>query len=433
VPRARERLAALLAVPAERDARIFAVAAVVDALGNGLFLPVTALFFVKVAELPTAKVGLGLSITGFFAMLGPVLSGPPVDRWGGRRTVLVLNALRALCYGAYPFVRGFWPFVAVVAVTGVADTMARPALQALVATLTDERDRMTTMAFVRSVRNIGYGAGGLLVTAALALGGKGPYVALVVGDAVTFVVAGALLLRVRDVRVPLPEGPRTGYATVLRDRRFVALTALHGVLSLHLSILLIGFPLWIDQRTNAPAAMAGVVFTMNSILVVLLQVPFSRNAVTVAQGGRAMLRSGLALGVTCVLLALTPGLPAYAAVALLLVIGVVECAAEMWEAAGGWAVSLGLAPEAARGRYLGVWLLGFSVHDIGGPLVMAWVVVSAGRLGWLAVGAVCVVAGAAAARLSASAAGDAEEPLPEGFDALDDRVDDRDLAPGQPG
>ena len=244
--------------------------------------------------------------------------------------------------------------MALASLTHMADNVGRVALQALVASLVDAKDRVTTAAFVRSVRNIGYGVGGLLVSAALALGGRGPYVALVLGNAASFVVAGVLLSRVRDVRTPRPEGPSTRYREVLADRRFVALAAAHGVVTLHLSVLLFAFPLWIDQRTSAPTAVAGAIFTLNSALVVLLQVRFSRRSTTPAQGGYALRRSGFALLATCVLLALAPGLPVYAAVALLLVTGVVECVAELEEAAGGWALSLGLSPEHARGRYLGV-------------------------------------------------------------------------------
>ena len=118
--------------------------------------------------------------------------------------------MRAVAYASFPLVRGFWPFVAVVSLTGLADRMARPAVQALVASLADERDRVTTLAFTRSVRNIGYGAGGLLVTAALTIGGRGPYVALVLGDAATFVVAAALLTRVRAARSVRVAGPCSG-------------------------------------------------------------------------------------------------------------------------------------------------------------------------------------------------------------------------------
>lgn len=399
----RARLAYTLAIPRERDARIFAVAAVVDALGNGLFQPITALFFVKVVRLPITKVGLGLSVAGVAALVGPLLAGPPVDRFGARRTILALNVLRAVTYGLYPFVRGFPAFVVLVSVTGLADNMSRPALQALVATLADEQDRVTTLAFVRSVRNIGYGVGGLLVTAALAVGGRGPYVALVLGDAATFLVAVALLVRVRDVRVHVAGAVRSGYAAVARDRRYLALAAYNGVLSLHLSVLLIGIPLWIDQRTSAPTALAGVIFTVNCALVVVLQVRFSRSAVTVAQGGRALWRGGVALAVACALLALTPGLPGAAAAVLLLVLGAVECASELWASAGGWAISLGLAPEHARGRYLGVWALGYSVPDVAGPILMAFLVTRGGPAGLVVFGAVIVVAGALASRLAATA------------------------------
>lgn len=422
----RARLAAALAVPASRDARRYAVASVIDALGNGLFLPITALFFVKAVGLSVEQVGVGLSITGAVGLAGHVLAGPPVDRFGARRVVLALFAVRAVAYGAYPLVGGFWAFVALASLAHLADNTARVALQALVASLTDERERVTTLAFVRSVRNIGYGAGGLLVSAALAVGGRGPYVALVLGNAATFVVAGALLARVRDVRVPMPEGPRTGYREVLRDRRFVALAALHALLSLHLSILVFGFPLWIDQRTSAPTWVAGAIFTLNSALVVGLQVPFSRRAVTVAEGGRALRRCGLALFATCVLLALTPSLSPWWAVGLLLAVGVVECTAELWEAAGGWAVSLGMAPAHARGRYLGAWALGFSVHDIGGPAIMGYLVARGGPAGLVVLGGVLAAAGLLAGRAAAVV----PDPLPQRLDAVDGRVDDHDLAPG---
>ena len=340
MPPLRSRLGALLAVPRDRDARVFAVAAVIDALGNSMFLPVSALFFVNATGLPVTRVGIGLSIAGLVGMLGPLLSGPPVDRFGARRVAVVLYGLRAVAYGCYPLVRGFWPFVALVSATAVVDHMARPALQAFAAGLADEADRVTTLAFVRSVRNLGWALGGLVVAGALAFGGRGAYVGLVLGDAVTFVVAGVLLLRVRDVLVRAPEGPRTGYATVLRDRRFVALGLLRGILTLNIAMLLLGFPLWIDQRTNAPTAVAGIAFTLNALLVVVLQVPFSRRLTSVALGGRALRASGYATAASAVLLALVPGLPVWPAVALLLVAAVVQC--------GGR--TLGRRPAAGRCR-----------------------------------------------------------------------------------
>lgn len=396
------RLAERLAVPRGRDARLVAVASVVDATGNGMYLPIAALFFVKAVGLPVEQVGIGLSITGVVALAGHVVGGPAIDAYGPRRVVIALFGARAVAYAAYPLVRGFWTFVLLASVTHLLDNVGRVAMQSLVASLGDPRDRVTTAAFLRSIRNVGYGVGGLLVSAALAVGGRGPYVALVLANAVTFVVAGALIAMVRDTHPPRDERiPQASYAEVLADRRYVALAAVHGVVSLHLSVLLFAFPLWISERTTAPDAVAGAIFTLNSALVVLLQVPVSRRSRTVSEGGRALRRSGLVLFASCVLLALTQGLPAYAAVALLLVTGVVECLAELEEAAGSWAVSFGLAPDHARGRYLGVWSLGFAVHDIAGPAAMGFVIARGGRLGIVAFGAVVAVAGVACARMTA--------------------------------
>lgn len=397
----RRRLGALLAVPRGRDARIFAVASVVDALGNSMFLPISALFFVTVAGLPVGRVGLGLSIAGGAGMVGPLLAGPPVDRYGPRRVVVSLYVVLAAVFTVLPWVRGFAPFVAIAVAVYVFGHMSRPALQALAASLTDESERVTTLAFVRSVRNVGWGIGALLVALALATDRPGALVALVLADAVSFAVAAVLLARVREVCAPVAgDTPRGSYGAVLRDRRFVALGALRGIVTLHLSVLLFGFPLWVDQRTNAPTAIVGVVFAVNSLLVVLFQVPVSRRSPDVAGGGRALRRSGFALLATCVLLATTQGVPRWPAVALLLLIGLVECAAELEESAGGWAVSLGLAPAYARGRYLGVWEAGHVFHDVGGPLIMAFIVESAGPTGWLVLGAVVALAGTLASRLA---------------------------------
>jgi hypothetical protein len=195
---------------------------------------------------------------------------------------------------------------------------------------------------------------------------------------------------------------------------------------MHLSLLLVGFPLWIAERTAAPKSVAGVVFTLNSLLVVVLQVPFSRRAHTVAQGGAALRRSGFALLATCAMLALVQGLPAAPAVALLVVIGVVECVAELEEASGGWAVSLRLSPDHARGRYLGVWALGFSVHEIAGPAVMGVVVARGGGVGIVAFGTVVAAAGVVASLLARHAV----EPAPQRVGPVDHGVDDRDAAAG---
>lgn len=67
-----------------RRYRSLLLVAGVDAIGTGLFMPVTALFFVRVGDLSIGAVGIGLSIAGFGGLLATLPAGSAVDRLGAR-------------------------------------------------------------------------------------------------------------------------------------------------------------------------------------------------------------------------------------------------------------------------------------------------------------------------------------------------------------
>src|SRR5207244_3659740 len=56
-----------------------------------------------------------------------------------------------------------------------------------------------------------------------------------------------------------------------------------------LTILVFGIPLWLIHATSAPAGLVAVVVVVNTVMAVVLQVPFSRHA-TVAGGAVRVLR-----------------------------------------------------------------------------------------------------------------------------------------------
>ncbi|HVF19254.1 MAG TPA: MFS transporter [Mycobacteriales bacterium] len=404
-PSLRRRLAAAFALPAGRSARVFAIASLIDALGSGMFMPVSVLYFVRSVGLSAPRVGFGLGVAAGVGIAGTLAAGVVVDRFGAKPTVVALNVLRAVGFASYALVRSFPVFLVVVCLVGFVDRMGRPATQALVAGISDGADRVTTLAFVRSVRNLGYALGGLAASLALAVGTRSAYLVVILIDAATYLVAAFLLSSVVEADVELVDAtvPST-YRRVLRDRKYVALAACSGVLSLHLSLLLVGIPLWIVERTAAPDALVGLLFTLNCILVVVLQVPVSRRSTTHPEFGRAFWHCGLGLAAATVLLSITDRPGAVVAVALLLTVCVIETAGELAHSVGGWGLSLGLAPADARGRYLSVWTLGFDVQQVIGPFLMTLIVVRADVAVWAALAAVFVVTGAIARALSAEPA-----------------------------
>ena len=134
-----------------------------------------------------------------------------------------------------------------------ASRMDRPATALLALGVTPRPRQVDALARQYSLRNLGYGVGGLLAALALLVHGKTPFVVLLAANAASYVLAGLLVLQLPAVRPPeRAEGDATGYAEVIRDRPYVGLALLNVIMALHDSLLLVAMPLWIATRTQAP-------------------------------------------------------------------------------------------------------------------------------------------------------------------------------------
>ncbi|MEU5111650.1 MFS transporter [Streptomyces longwoodensis] len=389
--------------PVRTTATALLVAVFVDALGSGLYMSVSVVFFTRYLGLGAGQVGVGLSVAGAvsFALLVP--TGVLADRVGPRRTLVAAHLARAVLLACYPFVPGFGSFLVVVALLAVADRAASPLVQGLFAVAVGEAERVRAMGRARSLQNLGLALGGLGAGAALVRDADAVYVAVVLANALSFVLAAVLVARLRTPEGerargggPLPLRRRLG---VFRDRRFAALTALNSAASLHVTVLTAGVPLWVLSHDALPRPVIAWTLVLNTAVVVLFQVRATRSTRTAEEGGRALGLSGLLLAVCCAGLALTGALPTPAAVAVLLVAVAFQAFAEMHQQAGSWAISYDLAPDDRRQVYLAFFSLGNAARNTYGPLVVTFLVVRQGAPGWLLLGALVLGAGAWAARI----------------------------------
>ncbi|WP_231406038.1 hypothetical protein [Streptomyces clavuligerus] len=85
-----------------------------------------------------------------------------------------------------------------------------------------------------------------------------------------------------------------------------------------------------------------------------------------AHAGRKQRAAGLALALFCALTAVTGPADALTAGALLLLAAVPLTLGELWQSAGGWGISYGLAPEEQRTYYLSVYQLGATGMTVAG-------------------------------------------------------------------
>ncbi|MFC8722650.1 MFS transporter [Kitasatospora sp. NPDC057198] len=398
----------------------FLAIGLIDAIGTGMYLAGSALFFTKVVGLTASQVGIGLSIAGVLGLAAQPVIGWLADRWTPRKLLLFLNLYRACGFTAYVFADDFVSFLLIAAFLGVGEQAVFPIYQALAEQLAGADGRVAMMARMRVVFNVGFTLGGLLASVAIAVGTRGAFSVIVLGNAASFVAAALLLgrLRLRNRTDPAATAATTDPAApagqkakksplrlvALRDLRYLAVAAVNGVLVLHIALLGIGVPLWVSEHTSAPKALVGLLLVVNTVLAVLFQVRASAGTENVAGGVRAMHRAAAALVGACALFALAGAdLPVAAVVAALLLGLVLLTAGELYQSAGGWGLSYALAPDRSRAEYLATFNLGTSAQFVLGPTIVTVGVIGGGTAGWGVLAAVFLLAGALVGPLARSA------------------------------
>jgi MFS family permease len=391
-------------LPEGRGARWLVGASFIDSLGTGLFIAGSALFFTKVLGLTIGEVGIGLTISGIAGLLGTPIIGRLADRIGPKRGLVALYGWRGACFVLYPFADTPVLFYAVAFLVGFAEWSSGPLTQSLVGTISTGDRRVRTMAVIGSVRNVGFTGGALLATGAVAAGDPRFYTFLVLADALTFFAAAVMLARLPLVAAtPVGESaktPATAAVAMVRDVRFLVLTGLNGILYLHSILLTVGLPLWISTRTSTPLAVVGVVVVVNTVMVIVLQVPLSRGVEGLRPSARRQLWAGWLLGACCVLVAFTPNVSATWAVVLVLAAVVAMTLGEIWQSIGAWGISYALSPEHRRSTYLSVYHLGLTGSSVVGPALITFAVIDVGPVGWLGLGAAFVLTGFAVSLIS---------------------------------
>ncbi|MGZ4722566.1 MFS transporter, partial [Oryzihumus sp.] len=294
----------------------------------------------------------------------------------------------------YVVASSFVAFLVTAVVVTALDRAGNAVRQGLIAAVGGPESRVALRAYLRAVTNVGMSIGTLVAGLALVVDTRAAYTTVIVLDALTYLAAGLLVLRLPHVP-PSPVAVGEPRLPVLRDRPFLAITALNAVLAMHYSLIEVAVPLWVVRETAAPRWLVAGLLLVNTVTVVLFQVRVSRRYADVPDGVRALTRSGLVIAAACVVFALAKGASPVLASAVLVVGALVHVAGELLQASGSWAVSFGLAPEGRQGQYQGLFSSGFAASGMLAPVVLTALCIQWGRPGWLLLGVLFAVSGAA--------------------------------------
>ncbi|NJP42032.1 MFS transporter [Actinacidiphila epipremni] len=179
----------------------------VDAVGSGMYVPFTLLFFHHLTGHSFAVVGAVLSAVGLAGMAGLPLAGAAVDRYGARRVQLLLYAVRGTGFALYPFASALPAFAAVALVTALGDRAFPAVQQSWIGEVAGGADRDRLQAASRALRNAGLGAGALLASLLLSLTGNHGFTLAAWLNATSFALAFALMRRVHAMPSPHATPP----------------------------------------------------------------------------------------------------------------------------------------------------------------------------------------------------------------------------------
>ncbi|MFI6108894.1 MFS transporter [Streptomyces sp. NPDC051310] len=389
----RRRAALALRIPGGRDGRRMLVVALIDKTGTGLWATAVALYFTHVTGMSLAQVGFLIGVSGGVGIAGAPLAGRLADRFPVTRVLIAAQLLRAAALLALLTTHDYALLLLWSAVGALPDRASNVLTKLYAARIAGPR-RVRYQAFNRTVSNLGWSLGGLGAAAVLTIGTATAYQVLLIGNVLSYVAIAALTFRCAEPPSPsrvvttadaTPTAPAKP-SDPWRDRTFLLYTATEAALFLDDAILQVGMPLWIVHATDAPVGLAPLLLVLNSVLVVLFQVPLARFGATSTAARRLLIPLAGLFTAGCLAMAASTAGGRWTAIATLTAAAIALTFAEMIHAIVSWELSLVLAPADAQGAYLGVHGLASSTQRSVGPLLVT-AVIATGPLAWPVLGA----------------------------------------------
>ena len=382
--------------------RRLSVQSVLSAFGDGVFLTGSAVFFTQIVGLSAARVGLGLTIAGAVTFALAVPLGKLSDRFGAKRVWAVASLVEAVLYLAWLPVGGMAGFVAVLVAVQLVTTASRAARNAYRFDVFPREQRVSSSAYFRAARNVGYTLGALLAGVALATNSDDVIRTVPVATAALLLLNATLVSRLpsqlenaesMEAETSLEAALQAeGRGSALRNRGYVLMSVCGGVLGTHQVLLNVVIPLWLVEETDAPRVLLAWLFGTNTVLAVLLQVAAARGVVTVADSLRAVRRGAFFLVLSCGIVLVTHDTIGWVTIALVWIGHVTVTGAELFDSAGQWGLQAELSDPARRGEYQGVSQLGYTLGSVWAPAAYTFLAMEWGTPGWLVIAGIVVLA-----------------------------------------
>ena len=384
---------------------VLAWQALTSSVGVFVGTALMALYLVGPVGMSAGLAAGTLAGSAALTILGTPVAARLIRVLGPRRFAIASCLSRAVLFALLPISTATAWTVALVLLIGLCEAAAFSVYQIIIAEALGEEARTEALAVRRTLGNLGFTVGGLIISVVVGVASREAYAVAFLVCGLSLSVAAVLLLRLPQVQArsvdEAPSDEKSTAWTALRDPRFMGMTAVAAVMASSMALLTVGMPLWVVHETAAPASIVGVLMIVNTVLVVLLQVRLSRSSRTWRGARAAVIVGGLSFAAAAFLMGLSGLVQVMMAVVFLVVATVIAAVAEMLDSAGWWTLSYDYARPAMRSDYLAAFDVITPAVSIAGPPLMVGIV-ALGPLGWFSYGLVLAAAGGIAALLIAT-------------------------------
>jgi MFS family permease len=357
-----------------RDVYTLQFGGLLNAFGNGVVIPFMIIYLHNVRGISLGVAGLAAATQSASALCSGFVAGTLSDRIGAKRVLLAALAIVSVAFALMPFIRVAWEAFAVYVVWGAGSGSFWPSQSTLLAGLTPPARRSPAYALQRLTMNVGVALGGASAGLIATVAHPRSFDVLFVINCATFLAYMAVLTRVSTPELH-PERERGRWRDVARDRVFVAYTCLNAVfMAAAMSVMVELLPAFAKNVTGVNERQVGIIFALDSIGIVLLQLPVAK-----LLEGRRRMRGLAAMGIVwsiSLLLVWTAGEWTRATVAALVLCGasLVFALGECIHGAIHAPLGADLAPPRLLGRYLALsslsWQVGWIVGPAGGGFLL---------------------------------------------------------------
>jgi len=340
---------------------------------------------------------LGLTIAGLVGLSSNLPFGYLADLIGTRSMLVHVNLAQAVVTVGYLWVHSFSVFLLLASGELFLANASSALRGALIAAVAGEH-RVQTRALLRAITNAAIALGAMCSGIALHYNSRAAYVVLILIDAASYLIVGIIVLGLPNQRSSANRGARgprrhAVKLVVIRDWRYLSMTLISSVMSIHGALLQVAVPIWIVYNTSAPRWSVSLLFLLNTAACALFQVRLSKYANGIPAASRVILASGIFLLGACILIGYSAEFSTWVCLIVLACGGIMHACGEMLQQAGGWTLAFDMAPANYQGQYQGLYSMSGGIANALGPVIIIPLVTSFGATGWQLVGFIFTVTG----------------------------------------